>query len=70
MSLTSPHNNTKQILTKAFNKSTYDNESISLKTPEKNITLLRPVYDEIDFMDFHKYDTIVEIGYNYAKEIL
>jgi len=36
----------------------------------KNITLMRPVYDKIDFIDFHKYDAIIEIWYNAAKKQL
>jgi hypothetical protein len=29
--------------------------------------LLRPIYDEIDFIDFHKYDEIIEIWYQAAQ---
>jgi len=68
MSLEADYSNTKAIITKACNKGNYDNESISLSATDADVTLLRPVYDEIDFLDFHKYDTIVNIGYNAAKE--
>lgn len=70
MTLEAEANNTKAILTKSFNKGTYDNEKYSLAATDAVVQLIRPIYDEIDFMDFHKYDTIVEIGYNAAKEIL
>lgn len=70
MSLETPFKNTKQILTKSFNKANFDNEQISLQNPKKEITLIRPVYDEIDFLDFHKFEEIVEIGYIEAKKIL
>lgn len=70
MTLEFESNNTKSILTKAFNKSVHDNEKFSLSLWWKNIQLIRPIYDDIDFFDFHKYDTIVEIWYQAAKESL
>lgn len=61
MTLEADYSNTKAILTKSFNKANYDNESYSLEKTSAEVTLLRPVYDDIDFLDFHKYDSVVEI---------
>jgi len=43
------------------------NEDNSLKTPNKNITLLRPNFWELDIMDFDKVEEFVEIGYKEIK---
>ena len=68
MSLECKYKTTKDIGTKSFNKSLYNNEAISLYKCDKNVDLIRPVYDNIDFLDFHKYDKIVKIGYQAAKD--
>jgi len=39
------------------------NEDNSLKTPNKNITLIRPNFWKLDIMDFWKVDEFIKIGY-------
>lgn len=68
MSLECKYETTKDIWTKSFNKSLYNNEEISIYKSDKHINLIRPIYDNIDFLDFHKYDKIVEIGYEAAQD--
>ena len=70
MSLDFPYTTTKQLLTKVFNISLLGNETLSLAIPNKDITLIRPVFDQVDFLDFHKYEELVEIGYQAAKKQL
>ena len=43
------------------------NEDNSLKTPNKNITLIRPNFWNLDIIDFNKVDEFVEIGYEEMK---
>jgi len=43
------------------------NEDNSLKTPNKNIKLIRPNFWNLDIMDFWKVDEFVEIGYEEMK---
>lgn len=62
--------NTREVLTKAFNKANFDNEELSLLSSNKDIILIRPHYDHIDFFDFLKFEELVEIGYSEAKNIL
>ena len=45
------------------------NEDNSLKTPWKNIQLLRPDFWKLDIIDFNKVDEFVEIGYSQAKSL-
>ena len=68
MSLECKYKTTKDIGTKSFNKSLYNNEAISIYKCDKHVELIRPIYDDIDFLDFHKYDKIVKIGYQAAQE--
>ncbi len=68
MSLECKYKTTKDIGTKSFNKSLYNNEAISLYKCDKQVDLIRPIYDNIDFLDFHKYDKIVKIGYEAAQD--
>jgi hypothetical protein len=39
------------------------NEDNSLKTPNKNITLIRPNFWKLDIIDFWKVNEFIEIGY-------
>jgi len=68
MSLDCKYKTTKDVGVKSFNKSLYNNEAISLYKSDKNVDLIRPVFDDVEFLDFHKYDKIVEIGYKAAEE--
>jgi len=62
---------TRKLMKKVANIALTQNEQISLQASEnKNITLIRPEFDEIDFHDFHKYKSCREIGYVATKEIL
>lgn len=61
---------TKDFLTKACNVWFIYNEKVSLSQKNKNIQLIQPEYDQIDFLDFYKYDECITIGYNEAKRIL
>ncbi|MCD5380318.1 patatin-like phospholipase family protein, partial [Candidatus Gracilibacteria bacterium] len=45
------------------------NEDNSLKTPNKNITFIRPDFGKLDIIDFNKVDEFVEIGYKDAKKL-
>lgn len=40
------------------------NEDNSLKTPNKNITFVRPEFWKLDVIHFNKIDEFIEIGYN------
>ena len=68
MSLDCKYKTTKDVGIKSFNKSLYNNEAISLYKCEKDVNLIRPIFDDIEFLDFHKYDKIVQIGYKAAQE--
>ncbi|MCD5375271.1 patatin-like phospholipase family protein [Candidatus Gracilibacteria bacterium] len=65
-----PFSTAKQRITKSINIGLTQAEDVAVCNSDKNITLMRPVYDEIDFIDFHKYDKIIEIGYIAAKKQL
>jgi len=43
------------------------NEDNSLKTPNKNIILIRPNFGDLDIIDFGKVDEFVDIGYKEMK---
>jgi len=43
------------------------NEDNSLKTPNKNIILIRPNFGDLDIIDFGKVDEFVDIGYKEIK---
>lgn len=34
----------------------------------KNIVLIQPIFEHIDYYEFHKYDQIIDIGYSASKE--
>jgi NTE family protein len=62
-----PFSNAKQRITKSINIWLLMAENVAIENHKWDITLMRPIYDEIDFIDFHKYDTIIEIWYKAAK---
>ena len=43
------------------------NEDNSLKTPNKNIKLIRPKFGKLDIIDFNKIDEFIYIGYKECK---
>ncbi len=45
------------------------NEDNSLKTPEKNISFLRPEFWNLDIIHFNKVDEFIELGYKQAEKI-
>ncbi|MDQ7022866.1 MAG: patatin-like phospholipase family protein [Candidatus Gracilibacteria bacterium] len=45
------------------------NEEQSLKTLNKNITLIRPNFGDLDIIHFNKVDEFIEIGYSEIKKI-
>jgi len=45
------------------------NEDNSLKTPNKNITFVRPNFWKLDIIDFNKVDEFVKIGYRDAEKL-
>ncbi|NDK09551.1 hypothetical protein GW846_02125 [Candidatus Gracilibacteria bacterium] len=61
---------TKNYLTKACNIGFLHNEEMSLKNCSKTVQLIRPEYDDVDFLDFYKYKHCMKIGYDEAKRIL
>ena len=65
-----PFSTAKQRITKSINIWLLQAEDVAIAKKAKDITLMRPIYDEIDFIDFHKYDTIIEIWYQAAKKQL
>jgi len=44
------------------------NEDNSLNTKNKNITLIRPNFGELDIMHFNKVDEFIDIGYDEIKK--
>ncbi len=70
LSSTFPFESVRQRITKTINIGLLHAENIAIESKKESITLLRPIYDEIDFTDFHKYDEIIEIGYQAAKKEL
>jgi hypothetical protein len=56
-----PFSTAKQRITKSINIGLLQAEDAALSQHTHDIMLLRPIYDEIDFIDFHKYDEIIEI---------
>ena len=46
------------------------NEDNSLKTPWKNIKLIRPNFWNLDIIDFWKVDEFLDLGYREAKKVL
>lgn len=44
------------------------NEDNSLKTPNKNITFIRPDFWKLDIIDFNKVEEFIEIWYQEAKK--
>lgn len=65
-----PFKTAKQRITKAINIGLTQAEDMLIQNIDKDIILLRPIYDEIDFIDFHKYEEIIEIWYRAAKSQL
>lgn len=65
-----PFANAKQRITKSINIWLLMAENTAIENNMSEITLLRPIYDQIDFIDFHKYDAIIEIWYQAAKKQL
>jgi hypothetical protein len=56
-----PFDSAKQRITKAINIGLNQAENTAIKNHEKNVTLMRPIFDDYDFIDFHKYDELIEI---------
>jgi DNA/RNA endonuclease YhcR with UshA esterase domain len=44
------------------------NEDNSLRTVNKNITLIRPNFGNLDIIHFNKVNEFIELGYNEAKK--
>jgi predicted acylesterase/phospholipase RssA len=65
-----PFDSAKQRITKAINIGLNQAENTAIKNHEKNVTLMRPIFDDYDFIDFHKYDELIEIWYQAAKKQL
>jgi len=57
-----------QILQRAILLMMEQNEEKSLKTEEKNIFFVKPVFWNLDFFDFHKIKEFIELGYKSIKE--
>jgi NTE family protein len=70
LSDTFPFKTAKQRITKVINIWLTQAEDALIQNTDKDITLLRPIYDKIDFIDFHKYEEIIEIWYQAAKKQL
>lgn len=65
-----PFSTAKQRITKAINIGLTHAENKEIEISSADITLLRPIFDEYDFIDFHKYEELIEIWYNAAKKQL
>ena len=65
-----PFTSAKQRITKAINIWLTQAEDTAMRISNADITLMRPTYDHIDFLDFHKYNEIIEIWYEAAKKQL
>lgn len=46
------------------------NEDNSIRTPWKNIQLIRPVFWDLDITNFWKLDEFINLGYNEARKVL